>query len=145
MRITDLDLLRVRVFFFQEPVIKLLGDRFSLVVELIDVPRTSMRYAHYRPERFRLALAFMGFILCIAHFSPIVIKDLGRSRSARLILEAIKYTNWFNLFESFRCFLRASRLDFWHGESGESGRPRAHPRPTSHTQSSTFARGQALP
>src|SRR5712675_2413936 len=83
VRITHLDLLRIRVFFFQEPVIKLLTDRFPLVVEFIDVPRTSMRYAHYRPEGFRLALAFMGFILGIAHLSPIVIKDLGRGASAR--------------------------------------------------------------
>ena len=78
VRTTDLDLLRVRVFLFQEPVIKVLTDCFPLVVEFIDVPRTSMRYAHYRPEGFRLAFAFMGFILGITHLSRIIIKDLVR-------------------------------------------------------------------
>jgi hypothetical protein len=84
------DLLRVRVFFFEEPVIKLLTDGFPLVVEFIDVPRTSMRYAHYRPKGFRLALAFVVFILGITHLSPIVVKDLGRGGSAKDTLEAIK-------------------------------------------------------
>jgi hypothetical protein len=37
-----------------------------------------MRYAHDRPKGFRLALAFMGFILGVAHLSPIVVKDLRR-------------------------------------------------------------------
>ena len=111
-----MDLLPVRVFFFQEPVIKLLTDRFPLVVEFIDVPRTSMRYAHYRPEGFRLALAFMRFILGITHLSPIVVEDLGRGGSARVTREAIKYINRFNLFESLGCFLGAGRLDFWHDD-----------------------------
>ena len=119
VRITDLDLLRVPVFFFQEPVIKLLTYCFPLVVEFIDVPRTSVRYAHYRPEGLRLALAFMGFILGVAHLSPIVIKDLGRGGSAGVTLESIKHTNRFDLFESLRGFLGAGRLDFWHDDENE--------------------------
>jgi hypothetical protein len=135
-----LDLLRVPVFFFQESVIKLLTDCFPLVVEFIDVPRTSVRYAHYRPEGLRLALAFMGFILGIAHLSPIVIKDLGRGRSARATLEAIKYTNRFNLFESLGGFLGAGRLDFWHDD--KNGRCESGHVPPSHASSTLMQRGQ---
>jgi hypothetical protein len=40
-----------------------------------------MRYAHDRPKGFRLALAFMRFILGIAHLSTIVIKNLARGSS----------------------------------------------------------------
>lgn len=85
-----------------------------------------MRYAHYRPEGFRLALAFMGFILGVAHLSRIVIKDLGRGGSARVTLEAIKHINRFNLFESLGGFLGACRLDFWHDERCESGHVPTH-------------------
>ncbi len=121
-----MDLLRVRIFFFQEPVIKLPTDCFSLVVEFIDVPRTSMRYTHYRPEGFRLALAFMRFIFGITHLSPIVVKDLGRGGSVSITLGAINYTDWFNFFESFRGFLRAGRLDFWHDKRCECGHVPTH-------------------
>jgi len=40
-----------------------------------------MRYAHDRPKGFRLALALVGFILGVAHLSPIVIEDLERGTS----------------------------------------------------------------
>ena len=114
MKITDL--LRVRVFFLQEPVIELLTDRLPLVVEFIDVPRTSMRYAHYRPKGFRLALALMGFILSVTHLSRIVVENLGSGGSAGVTLEALKHTNRLNLFESFGGFLCASCLYFRHDD-----------------------------
>ena len=85
------DSLRIRIFLFQEPVIKLLTYCLPLVVEFIDIPRTSMRYAHYRPQGFRLALAFMGFILGIAHLSPIVVKNLRSGGSAGVPSEEVLY------------------------------------------------------
>jgi len=60
-----------------------------------------MRYAHNRPKGFRLALALVGFILGVAHLSPIVIKD------------------GFNLLESLRGFLRTICSDFRHDEREE--------------------------
>ena len=139
------DSLRIRIFLFQEPVIELLADRLPLVVEFIDVPRTSMRYAHYRPERFRLALALMGFILSVAHLSRIVVENLGSGGSAGATLEILKHTNRLDLFESLGGFLGASCLYFRHDdERGERGHVPTHS--PSHTAvGSTFATRRGFP
>jgi hypothetical protein len=75
-----------------------------------------MRYAHDGPKGFRLAFAFVRFILGVAHLSPIVVKDLGRGCISGGYSCEICCTNRLDLFESLRGFLSATCLDFWHDE-----------------------------
>ena len=68
--------LGVRVTFLQQPVVQLPRYGLTLVIQLVNVPRASMRNPHNGPKRLCLSFSFMRFILGISHFFRIVIENL---------------------------------------------------------------------
>lgn len=56
-------LLLVSVTLIKQPIIQLSRNGLSLVIEFVYVAWPSVRYSHYRPEAFSLALSFLSLIL----------------------------------------------------------------------------------
>lgn len=87
--------LRISIALLQEPVVQLSADELAFVIEVVDVPRSSMGQTHDgpgtwstsstttclladldSPERFDLPLAFVALVLGIAHLLVIVLQDI---------------------------------------------------------------------
>jgi hypothetical protein len=110
------DSLCIPITFFQQPIIQLLANSLSLVVQLVDISRAGVGYPHDRPERFRFTFSLVGFILGISHLLRIIIENLNQHGKDVVELKPKRRETYgFYVLKAFWRPFGPCCPNFWHG------------------------------